>query len=112
MKMVEAGMGDEVPHAVCVYDAYLKQRKMLTQANLHALYTTMMNSSLYWGDEYAIQVIERAYKCCLLIYAPTGQRMGHHVTSHVPAFYIPLLYDGGHYTQLKHHGVSVLSEIV
>ena len=112
MNMVEAGLGVEVPHAVGVYGAYLKQRKRLSNADLHALYTAMMDSSKYWGDEYAIQVIERAYRCCLLIYAPDGKRVGHHVTSHVPQFYIPLMYDGTHYSQLRYHGQSVLTEIV
>jgi len=112
MKMVEAGLGGEVPHAVGVYGAYVKQGNRLTQGNLHTLYTAMMDSSLYWGDEYAIQVIERAYRCCLLIYAPSGQRVGHHVTSHVPQFYIPLMYNGTHYAQMKHNGRSMLGEIV
>lgn len=110
MGMVEAGMGAEVPHALCVYGAYLRQGRRFTAADLHALYHSMMDSRRYWGDEYAIQVLERAYKCCLLIYAPDGTRMGH-VTSHVPDFYVPLLYDGGHYSQLRHCGRSVLGAI-
>lgn len=112
MTMVEAGLGCEVPHAVPVYGAYLRQRKKLTRANLHELYTAMMDASLYWGDEYAIQVIERAYRCCLLIYSRTGQRIGHHVTSHVPSFYIPLLFENKHYSQMKVYGQSVLHDIV
>lgn len=111
MGMVQAGMGAEVPHALAVYPSYVRQGRRLTPANLHALYAAMMDPRLYWGDEYAIQVLERAFRCCLLIYAPDGTRLGHHTTSHVPAFYVPLLYDGGHYSQLRHCGRSVLAAI-
>jgi hypothetical protein len=111
MSMVEAGLGDEVPHAAPLAAAYHRQGRRFTRADLHTLYARMLDPRLYWGDEYAIRVLERAYGCCVLIYAPDGTRLGHHLTCHVPAFYVPLLYDGGHYTQLRYGGRSALDAI-
>lgn len=116
MQMLSAGLSAEAPHASGVYPHWLKQRGKFTTNDLAVMQRAMLNRDLYWGDEYAIGVIERHFGCALLIYDSDMQRQGHAV-AHVPRFYIPLQLcnanntSGAHYTLLTYNGASILNSI-
>jgi len=109
MQMISAGLGSEVQHAVPIFPHFRKRGNIL-KSHLHLLYGNMLNSQLYWGDEYAIKVIERTFQCCILVYTPDMKRLTH-VTCVIPQFYIPLFYDGNHYSLMKYNGKSVINHI-
>lgn len=108
MNMVAAGMGDEVPHVPSdMFRKWMRHNGKCTPADLQRLFTHMMQPHLYWGCEYAINVLEAHFKCCILVYDGEWRRQIH-ITPHEPLFFIPVMYEGEHYSLLQFNGRSIL----
>lgn len=110
MQLVEAGMGQDVPQALPVFPRYLAQGRKLTMADLHRVSQAMMDPATYWGDEYAIDVLQRTFGCGLLVYDRNMTRHGH-APPEKAQFYIPLMYSRFHYDLLRYKGRSTLTKI-
>jgi len=110
MLLVEAGMGADVPQAVPVFRRYLAQGRKLTRADLCRVSQAMMSPAIYWGDEYAINVLQHTFHCGLLVYDRHMVRHGHAVPPEAK-FFIPLLYDMNHYDLLRYGGRTTLASI-
>jgi hypothetical protein len=110
MELVDAGMAEDVPQATCVHKQFLAQGRKLTRADLFRVAQAMMDPGIYWGDEYAIDVLQRTFNCGILVYDRRMVRHGHDAPTQAK-FYIPLLYHREHYDLLRYQGRSTLTSI-
>lgn len=110
MELVDAGMQEDVPQAVAIHPQFLAQGRKLTRADLFRVAQAMMDPGIYWGDEYAIDVLQRTFHCGILVYDRHMVRHGHDAPTGAQ-FYIPLLYHREHYDLLRYRGRSALASI-
>lgn len=111
MQLIEAGLHEDAPQAASVYQRYLAQGKKLTRADLCCVAQAMLDPGIYWGDEYAIDVIQRTFNCAILVYNRNMVRQGHRDIPDSVNFYIPMLYNNDHYDLLRYMGRSILYTI-